>query len=146
MNAVEITGFLGLAVTAAATLVVPLLLIRQDRRMRATEKREEVELRRQEKAAEDSEQGQVTWQSLNVAMKGERDTALERADSREQDYKAAIEKLERDHVEAIARADRNWQSKLDVAMARIRALETVVTDLYRQLHGLPPLPKDNLLG
>lgn len=138
MSATEITAIFGILVALASSVVVPLLLRRQDRQQRERDADDAAEAARAERRDRAGERETVTLQSINKAVwddreaiKRDRDELTVRSEAREETHRAEIKQLEEENRAAIARIRTECDAKIAILRNRVRDLEEEVANLYR---------------
>jgi len=139
MSATEITAIFGILVALASSVVVPLLLRRQDRKQRERDAEDVAEAARAERLDRADERETVTLQSINdavwkdrEAVKRDRDEITARSEAREEAHRAEIKQLEEDNRAAISRIRVECDAKITILRNRVRDLEGEVASLYRE--------------
>jgi len=138
MSATEITAVFGVLVALASSVIVPLLLRRQDHQQKEREADDAAETQRAERSARMEEQETVTLKSINEAVwndreaiKKDRDEITARSETREEAHRTEIKQLEKEHQVAIGLMRSECEEKIQGLRKRITELEKEVANLYR---------------
>lgn len=135
MSPQAITGIATVLISALASVVLPVIVIRRDNKEKERKATELAEEKKQEKENKDAAAETVSWTMINKAVVKERDDLLRRQEQAEARHTRQMENMQERHARALNEMKANYDAQLAAAGQRLKFLEQEVERLNRQLYG-----------